>query len=90
MDESKLPDMSKAELLDVMRSHSPTSIIWQGAVAVLGLHNAKRMLESSQRVAESSNDIVESSRRIELATYVILAAAILQLTVTIIQVVRVH
>jgi len=70
VDETKLLDMSEEQLLEVLQSHSPTNVIWEGAKAALEVKNTKRM--------------VQSARRMEWATYGILLAAVVQIIIAVV------
>jgi hypothetical protein len=65
VDESRLLDMTDEQLLEIIRTHSPTNIAWEGAKAALEIKNTTRMLASAGRM--------------ERATYVILLVTGVQL-----------
>jgi hypothetical protein len=74
MDETKLLDANEGELLDVIRTHSPTNPLWEGAKAALEIKNTRRILASTKRM--------------ERATYVILVVMLVQLALVLIPWVR--
>jgi hypothetical protein len=60
---------TEQELLDILRTHSPTNPLWEGAKAALEIKNTKR--------------IHGSAVRMERATYVILFVMLVQVALAL-------
>lgn len=69
-DETKLLESTDDKLVEILSTHSPTNVLWEGARAALAVKNARRM--------------VASAKRMEFATYVIAAATVIQLILLIV------